>query len=223
MTSIVKAASVHSRANAMSKPQILLLWILMSTQGLRRLYETLVFRTASTSKMWVGHYVMGLAFYAGMSVAIWIEGARGLIETSSPSLLDSTGLKQILRISNAAALILFVQASTGQHQAHRHLYELRSGVASKKDGSAKSTYALPTHPLFRTTLTPHYASECLIYFALCVIGAPVGWVCNPTILCALVFVVINLGVTADGTRSWYAQKFGEDAVKGKARMIPKVW
>lgn len=54
-------------------------------------------------------------------------------------------------------------------------------------------------------------------------AAPPGQYVNKTIASALVFVVVNLGVTANGTYGWYAQHFGQDKVKGKARMIPLIW
>ena len=44
-----------------------------------------------------------------------------------------------------------------------------------------------------------------------------------TFITALVFVMTNLGVTAHGTKQWYEKRFGGDAVKGKARMIPLVF
>lgn len=40
---------------------------------------------------------------------------------------------------------------------------------------------------------------------------------------ALVFVVVNLGVTAEGTKRWYEKRFGVEAVREKWRMIPAVY
>ena len=48
---------------------------------------------------------------------------------------------------------------------------------------------------------------------------PVNW----TIAAATVFVAANLGVTAAGTREWYAAKFGKEAVQGKWNLVPFVW
>ncbi|KAJ4304404.1 hypothetical protein N0V88_002017 [Collariella sp. IMI 366227] len=44
-----------------------------------------------------------------------------------------------------------------------------------------------------------------------------------TLLCALIFVAVNLGVTASGTRKWYADKFGTGPVANKWNMIPFVF
>lgn len=218
---IAQHASTPASAS-MSKAQVTISCTLMLIQGLRRLYESITFNASSSSRMWFAHWLLGLAFYAAMGIAVWLEGATSLLDgTYSQELFNKRDLFKLVRISNIAALVLFVQASAGQHQAHKHLFELRTKSRDAQDAS--SPYSLPSHPLFRTTLTPHYACECLIYFSLCIVAAPAGALVNRTLLCALVFVAVNLGVTADGTREWYAERFGVEAVKGKARMIPKVW
>lgn len=77
--------------------------------------------------------------------------------------------------------------------------------------------------MFRYFICAHYTCECLLYLSLAVATAPSGSVCNSTLLCAVIFVTVNLGVTASGTRKWYAEKFGIDAVADKWNMIPFVF
>jgi hypothetical protein len=48
---------------------------LMLIQGGRRLYESIEFAKPSNSQMWVVHWLLGLCFYAGITTAVWIEGA----------------------------------------------------------------------------------------------------------------------------------------------------
>lgn len=55
------------------------------------------------------------------------------------------------------------------------------------------------------------------------IAAPKGALINKTIFTALIFVSVNLGVTADMSREWYARKFGAEKVAGKWRMIPLIY
>jgi 3-oxo-5-alpha-steroid 4-dehydrogenase 3 len=62
----------------MAFEQVALTWLLMLVQGSRRLYECLVLSTPSQSKMWIGHWALGILFYVATSVAIWIEGISGL-------------------------------------------------------------------------------------------------------------------------------------------------
>lgn len=108
------------------------------------------------------------------------------------------------------AILLFVFASGIQHDCHVHLASLKK-------------YSLPTHPLFRLMICPHYTAECVIYLAMTLAGAPAGMLCNRTLACALLFVALNLGVTAQGTRRWYASKYGEAAVRGCWNLVPWVW
>lgn len=54
--------------------QVQLVWLMMMGQGVRRLYESIVFAKPSTSTMWIAHYIIGISFYLVTSVAVWIEG-----------------------------------------------------------------------------------------------------------------------------------------------------
>lgn len=75
--SIFNAITVeaHERdAPWMTWRQVALTWILMLVQGSRRLFECLAFYRPSSSQMWVGHWVLGIAFYVVTSIAVWVEG-----------------------------------------------------------------------------------------------------------------------------------------------------
>lgn len=54
----------------------LLALLLLQIQGLRRLYECLIVAKSSQSRMWVGHYVIGLGFYLVTNFAIWFEPGK---------------------------------------------------------------------------------------------------------------------------------------------------
>jgi 3-oxo-5-alpha-steroid 4-dehydrogenase len=110
----------------------------------------------------------------------------------------------------AVAVTIFGFASFQQNECHRHLASLKK-------------YSLSDHGLFRYLICPHYTCECLIYLALAVVAAPRGQLVNQTILCAVFFVAVNLGVTAVGTKEWYRQKFGSEKVAGKWAMIPFIF
>lgn len=177
---------------------------------------------------------MGMLFYLVTSVAIWIEGDRRLIAhtmgttdstTDKPTTAASV-FHQFLtlimpdmplqkRLLVLLGIALFFLASMTQSNFHGYLRYMKQ--------LTKGEYTLPQHPLFDYTVTPHYAAECLEYVGLALILAPPGQVFSTTMLCCLVFVAVNLGVTADGTREWYRRKFGAEEIEGKARMIPFVW
>jgi 3-oxo-5-alpha-steroid 4-dehydrogenase 3 len=98
-------------------------------------------------------------------------------------------------------------ASGLQHDCHHYLASLKK-------------YTLPSHPLFEWIVCPHYTAECVIYLSLALLAAPSGEQINKTILCGLLFIVVNLGVTAASSKRWYMQKFGEQNVRHKWKMIP---
>lgn len=214
--------------------QVVVTWLLMFAQGSRRLYECLAISSPSTSKMWFGHWALGLLFYIGTGLAVWIEGA-GKWLTLLQTKLDPADISlATLQNHNLAAndfilkapslrtilgVLIFILASGIQHDCHAYLASLKQ--ISK--GENKSEYKLPDHPAFNLSLTPHYFAECLIYTSLSILAAPQGEWLNWTFVTALVFVAVNLGVTADGTRKWYREKFGAEAVARRARMIPSVY
>jgi 3-oxo-5-alpha-steroid 4-dehydrogenase 3 len=70
---------------------------------------------------------------------------------------------------------------------------------------------------------PHYTCECLLYLSLAVVAAPEGKILNQTVMSALLFVVLNLGATAHGTRRWYVGKFGATSVASRWTMIPVLY
>jgi 3-oxo-5-alpha-steroid 4-dehydrogenase 3 / polyprenol reductase len=64
------------RALSMSFTQLQTTWAMMLVQSGRRLYECLDLPSSSESQMFVGHWVLGMAFYMATSVAVWVEGIR---------------------------------------------------------------------------------------------------------------------------------------------------
>lgn len=69
-----RSASADPKAS-MSMDQLALVWSLMTLQAVRRLWESTVMAKPSASKMFLAHWLLGLTFYLGMGIAIWIEGA----------------------------------------------------------------------------------------------------------------------------------------------------
>ena len=205
----------------MSLYQVILTWSMMSIQGCRRLYESLVFGKQSSSRMWIGHWAMGILFYLAMSVAVWIEGsctstnsiASELAHSKSDAILHSSALLppfQPPSLKTFVAIPLFILASGLQYDCHYYLSSLKK-------------YSVPSHPVFQTLVCPHYFAECLIYLSLSIVAAPPGNMLNRTISSAFIFVVINLGYTAKTSRSWYEAKFGKESVQGRWNMIPYVF
>lgn len=229
--------------SSMTFRQVLLVWLLMFAQGSRRLWECLTLPKGS-SRMWVGHWVLGLGFYAATSVGTWVEGVRRW--TCS----GRSGRDWVLMIITAAiwkhtfdvkdltifpgpdirtfiGVLLFLLASGGQHDCHVYLASLKTSSSSAEHADALtrpgSSYKLPTHPAFQHLIAPHYTAEILIYFSLALLAVPRGCWMNWTLVCAWVFVAVNLGVTAEGTRRWYERRFGGELVRGRWTLVPRVW
>ncbi|KAK3295965.1 uncharacterized protein B0H64DRAFT_323630 [Chaetomium fimeti] len=190
---------VASRQAAVQQPpatsgQVALGWFMMFLQGGRRVFEHLTIIKPSKSTMWVVHWLLGLLFYLSISVSVWVEGSD-----------DAQSL-----IKMAVALPAFLFAWVNQYRCHKHLAGLKK-------------YSVPEGGMFDHYICPHYTCECLLYLSMAIATAPRGVWCNRTLICALIFVAVNLGVTASGTRKWYAEKFGIGAVANKWNMIPFVF
>lgn len=77
--------NTRTLTTTMSFEQVKITWIMLLVQGGRRMYECLTLsseelfgaeESRTSSKMWGGHWVLGLLFYIATSVAFWIEGIR---------------------------------------------------------------------------------------------------------------------------------------------------
>lgn len=104
----------------------------------------------------------------------------------------------------------FLLGWIGQSRCHRYLFSLKK-------------YSLPNQGLFRSLVCPHYTCECLMYLSLALVSAPQNMLYNRTLLSVLLFVLVNLGCTAAGTRKWYVAKFGPGPLASKWNMIPWIF
>jgi 3-oxo-5-alpha-steroid 4-dehydrogenase 3 len=198
-------------------------WLLLLLQSLRRLIESLR-QPAGSSSMWIGHYFIGMAFYLFINIAIWIEAlpalkayhslGRGLEYTHVPYYQPPYRVpfqnEFELDFLDVVFISIFVDASTEQYKHHRHLASLVK-------------YTVPSLPTFQWIIAPHYTAECVIYLSLAIISRPKGYYINYTMATALIFVLVNLGVSADGTKLWMRNKFGDGSVAKKWRMLPGIW
>ena len=199
-----KVASWKHPAESMSLDRIALCCSLMALQGARRLWECLVLTKPSKSRMWVFHWLAGVLFYVATGVSVWIEGVPVLDSTDRDIRLSTPSLRVVV------CVLAFLVASAIQHNIHVHLASLKK-------------YSLPFHSAFRNIVCPHYTAECALYLALTCLAAPQGQPWNGTMLCATIFVIVNLGITADISKTWAMEKFGKEKVEGKWRMLPGVW
>ncbi|KAH7412374.1 3-oxo-5-alpha-steroid 4-dehydrogenase-like protein [Cadophora sp. MPI-SDFR-AT-0126] len=197
-------ASYSRPKDSMTVNQVFLAWLMMAFQGTRRLYESLTLAKSSQSQMWIGLWLIGIAYYAFIGVSVWIEGAGIQYGRTSSLEIGSPSLKTCI------AVPIYILASSIQYTCHKHLASLKK-------------YTLPQQYWFQKVVCPHYTSECIIYVAIAIVAAPPGQWLNETVLAGLGFVVSNLGVTADSTRKWYVKKFGAEKLAGRWRMVPYLY
>jgi 3-oxo-5-alpha-steroid 4-dehydrogenase 3 / polyprenol reductase len=187
--------------------RIAICFLALTIQSLRRYYECITLSKQSNASMWIGHYLIGLAFYFFITIAIWLEQMHQ--DAGRYHRREWLTLSGELTPLDGAASLLFGLASVLQHRYHRYLFSLKK-------------YTLPDRSAFKYIISPHYTAECLIYVALSFLAGPTGWLVNNTMLCALLFVVVNLAVTAHGTKRWMLTKFPDRTqdIQQRHLMIP---
>ncbi|KAG0052971.1 Steroid 5 alpha-reductase 3 [Gryganskiella cystojenkinii] len=201
-------------------PEILLATFCYLLHGIRRWYETkFIERPSPKATMNLGHYVIGLTFYASMAPTIWVDAYESWAPTtaSSGTDLSTVGIVQCL-----IGLCVFLWGSWHQYNCHVVLANLRSpvSVSASSPSTARTTtttltttttateYRVPFGDWFKYLVTPHYSAEMVLYFGFYLMAS--AGQAAPTMLIAWVWVVVNLGVVARETDQWYRLKFGEN-------------
>ncbi|RVX70569.1 hypothetical protein B0A52_05220 [Exophiala mesophila] len=181
--------------------------------SLRRLSECLVLFKTTSSRMWVGHYAIGLAFYIVTNVAVFLEGIdwNRFPASSVPRALPVFDICPSRATESLLALILTL-AMLLQFSQHQYLASLKK-------------YTLPSQGTFAHVVAPHYTAECCMYLSVAILANGSHSLVNWTMLCATIFVLVNLGVTAQGTYHWLLLKFPDQRhmITRRYKMIPPVW
>lgn len=68
-------SAVHSRSPEVGITGTLVAWLLMSSQGARRLSECLFVLKPGSSRMWFVHWALGLVYYTALGISVWIQGS----------------------------------------------------------------------------------------------------------------------------------------------------
>lgn len=82
---IASAQVAAGNTPSMDISQVYVAWALMALQGTRRLHESLFVTKSGSSPMSSLHWLLGLLYYASMSVSVWVEGSG---KSSKPSVHD---------------------------------------------------------------------------------------------------------------------------------------
>ncbi|KAI9236434.1 MAG: 3-oxo-5-alpha-steroid 4-dehydrogenase-domain-containing protein [Podila humilis] len=209
----------YPRTNLLSVLSPSVQWSMLAylIHTIRRWYETwYIERPSPTARINVGHYIIGITFYAAMAPAIWIDSVERTLSwnQSSTSVISqewsNTGKAQF-----AVGLALFLWASRHQHQCHRILANLRAPASSSPSSKQTNSqeYKVPFGDWFQYLVTPHYSAEMLLYLGLYFMvtsSSVVTPTTCPTLLIAWVWVVVNLGIVSRETDAWYKTRFGPE-------------
>ncbi|KAK4141171.1 uncharacterized protein C8A04DRAFT_31269 [Dichotomopilus funicola] len=96
------------------------------------------------------------------------------------------------------------------------------GQGQSEKGAGKGVdkhYEIPQAGLFKVMLYPHYFVEWVEWFGFWMAA---GWGCVPARCFVLNEIAAMLPRAVSG-RKWYAEKFGEERIRGRWAVIPGVW
>ncbi|KAK9381458.1 uncharacterized protein V2V93DRAFT_391157 [Kockiozyma suomiensis] len=171
---------------------------IITIQCARRWYECLyVEKMSNKARIRLGHYLVGHLFYLAVSCAILCDSLQNSINPSPNALSLS---------SCSVAFVLYLTAARAQYSAHKQLASL------KKYSPPPPTF------LFKYLVCPHYTAEIVVYISIAVI-------CDfsSATVAVIIWTIVNLGASAEQSRAFYVDKFGEKVVDGKYNIIPFVF
>lgn len=174
---------------------------LYTLQLVRRSYEC-IFITKSKASMHVFHYFAGLSFYTITPLHLSTHS-----ETNPDSIL-------IINIGYISCLVLaFMYNWMDQYKNHSYLASLKKTSNSKNTkNNSKSDYIFPEQ---FSVCCPHYANEIIMYLSLLLIrGEGFG---------LLVWLIVDLGVSANEQYKWYLKTFGEKCVGIRYRIFKGIF
>ncbi|UNI14138.1 3-oxo-5-alpha-steroid 4-dehydrogenase [Purpureocillium takamizusanense] len=209
LSSLVQAqVRLGASAPSMELGRVFLAWLIMALQGTRRLYECFFVVKPGKSPMLFAHWALGIVFYTAMGISVWIHGSDAILKSWETPV--SAAFPAMLKTRIPVTLAVILAAWFKQNECHRYLASLKK-------------YTLPSQGMFAYLVCPHYTCECVIYLAISLMAAPQGTMFNWSVLGGLVFIAVNLGGTASGTKQWYSQRFGATNVAGRWNMVPFVF
>ncbi|KAJ2787491.1 hypothetical protein GGI15_000678 [Coemansia interrupta] len=182
-----------------------LLLLLLGMYGVHvvlRLKEALYDQPATSARMHIGQYGVGIVYYIVTPFAVVVDGI-GSPGWISPSIWLV-----------AFGFALYIYASVHQWRCHHILYRLRRRSLRKGSG-----YAIPSGDLFEYVVCPHFLCEILVYVAIWIVS---GFQAT-TLLWTIGWTAINLGITARETRKWYIETFGTKFPNKRRALVPFVF
>ncbi|RIB21223.1 hypothetical protein C2G38_2078826 [Gigaspora rosea] len=193
--------------------------IMFQVQTIRRMYECFFIERPSVgSKMHVGLYLLGLAFYLATGLSVFIEGIGnfGILDSKdNETNLFTIRSANFLSWNILLAMSVFMYASYHQHILHKNLALLRLKSSSV---SSQPLYSIPKGDWFDHISSAHYTAEIIIYFSLVILTK--GF--NLTIWLIVIWTTVCLGIVAKNYEKWGREKFGEEWPRNRWIIMPGI-
>ncbi|KAI9902104.1 hypothetical protein N3K66_003921 [Trichothecium roseum] len=158
-------------------------------------------------------------FCNGTSLGGWLGGLHGPASSSISSSPAQFLLGVTLFLAGLAGNFYHDEAlrEIRRREARRqHALRNQPGVDRRSSRAVDKHYRIPEAGLFRYVLYPHYLCEWVEWLGFWV---ACGWPCVPARAFLLNEVFAMLPRAVNGRR-WYADKFGEEKIRGKWAVIP---
>ncbi|ORZ28934.1 hypothetical protein BCR41DRAFT_344311 [Lobosporangium transversale] len=165
-------------------PEIVIAMFCYWIQVLRRWYESwFVEQSSKEAKLHLGHYFVGISFYAAMAPALWVDAYETWSRSTTTAIAETKTLTRISWMNVNPwcwmGMALFLWASWHQHRCHVILANLRrpeshEWLMGSRNSAGNGTnnnnnfqkYKVPFGDWFEYLVTPHYSAEMVIYFGL---------------------------------------------------------
>ncbi|XP_031125748.1 polyprenol reductase 2-like [Ipomoea triloba] len=224
--------SLHtSNSSKENRRKVLLsvfLLLLMETQALRRLYESIyVFKYSPSARMHILGYFAGLFFYTAAPLSLCcnfaLEVLKFIVSLVQEFIVEGNDRMQVtefdwwgfvsplmqLRWYAWVGAAIFFWGWIHQHCCHAILGKLRKNREQFDD------YMIPHGDWFEYVSSPHYLAEIVIYGGLVVASGCL----DLTVWLLFSFVVVNLVLAATETHRWYLRKF-DNYPKNRFAILP---
>ncbi|GAX17203.1 3-oxo-5-alpha-steroid 4-dehydrogenase 3 [Fistulifera solaris] len=164
-------------------------------------------------------HIMG--YCAGVAHYIWLPLAFVSVPYGTKDVMDHNNTVPVddARFLQMLVFLLGLWAQYQQHRHHRLLASLRIDPQTNSSHNSPK-YRIPTGGWFRMVSCPHYLAEIILYVCFTILiqfDHP-----TPRMGLVLLFVVLNLSVTAIRTHRWYYENIPGYIQLQRRALIPFV-
>jgi len=221
-----RAAGDHRAAfDVLERPTI----AVIALHLIRRVYECIfVHQWKFDSKMHVSAFLLGMFHYFLLPlVFVEVPSCWREASTSDDAVLGGERLSQSTQW-RPMTILVFGFCMWAQYQQYRHhallaLFRSSSSYSEAATCHGVGIYALPRGGWFQLVSCPHYLAEILIYLSLTILTELERQPNNDNSFLSwllLLWVTVNLSVSALESHAWYEQRFPDYSKLGRRAIIP---